>query len=351
MIVLPWLITAASLYLSLWLHNASSRGGVGGGVAFLISRLSPEWRESWNELRRVLLEHGKRIAAIVAGIFFGFTQRVACGFGLGSLLSILFHVTVFDLAFGWESTLSIGDEFICLFVNIISAPWSWLWSASVPTLEQVRESRFSYLAGMEAASVDATRSWWPFIVGSLGFYVVIPRFFLVAYATWKTSRRFSTLDFNRTQDIALHRRLSGHLFQTDEPSRTGFLEMMLRCTRHLQKMDHGTCCRVRGLCKRGGCPLKVESILHGKINQISTVEVDYADEMRKCFRLFFNRKMVWLLLPAGVNPVDAIAVTLQSFLMHRRPRIMSLFFSDRSTVWLYGEGGCAKNSLGSTCLG
>ena len=108
-------------------------------------------------------------------MFFGFTQQVACGFGIGALLSILFHVTVFDLAFGWESTLSIGAEFMCFFANVISAPWAWLWAASVPSLEQVRESRFSYLAGMEAASVNATRSWWPFIVGSLMFYVVMPR--------------------------------------------------------------------------------------------------------------------------------------------------------------------------------
>ena len=316
LIVLPWLITAASLYLSLWLHNTSLKGGVGGGIAFLISRLSPEWRESWNDLRRVLLEHGKRIAAILAGLFFGFTQRVACGFGLGSLLSILFHVTVFDLAFGWESTLSIGDEFICLFVNIISAPWSWLWSASVPTLEQVRESRFSYLAGMEAASVDATRSWWPFIVGSLGFYVVIPRFFLVAYATWKTSRRFSTLDFNRTQDIALHRRLSGYLFQTDEPSRTGFLGNDAEVYAP-SFAENGSWDLLLGeglVQKEEDVRAQVESILHGKINQISTVEVDYADGNEEVLQALLQSKDgLAIAMPAGVNPVDAIAVTLQRF--------------------------------------
>ena len=76
---------------------------------------------------------------------------------------------------------------------------------------------------MEAASVNATRSWWPFIVGNLVFYVVIPRFLLVAYAGWKTFSRLSTLDFTRTQDIALIRRLSGPLFQTKESSRTGYL--------------------------------------------------------------------------------------------------------------------------------
>ena len=140
LIVLPWVITGTSLYLSSWLRGDSSKGGVGAGVAYLISRLSPEWRESWNDLRRVLQEHGKRIVPILAGLFFGFTQRIACGFGLGALLSILFHVTVFDLAFGWESTLSVGAEFMCFFVNVISAPWSWFWTASVPSLEQVRES-------------------------------------------------------------------------------------------------------------------------------------------------------------------------------------------------------------------
>ena len=35
LIVLPWVITGTSLYLSSWLRGDSSKGGVGGGVAFL----------------------------------------------------------------------------------------------------------------------------------------------------------------------------------------------------------------------------------------------------------------------------------------------------------------------------
>ncbi len=316
LIVLPWVITGTSLYVSSWLRGDSSKGGVGAGVAYLISRLSPEWRESWNDLRRVLQEHGKRIVPILAGLFFGFTQRIACGFGLGALLSILFHVTVFDLAFGWESTLSVGAEFMCFFVNVISAPWSWFWTASVPTLEQVRESRFSYLAGMEAASVNATRSWWPFIVGNLVFYVVIPRFLLVAYAGWKTSRRLATLDFTRTQDIALIRRLSGPLFQTDEPSATGFLgddaelhtpsfavngSWNLLLGEGLQQKEE----RIR---------TQVEAVLHGKVKYVAPVEVDYADGNEKVLQSLLQAEdgMV-VAVPAEINPVDAIAATLQSF--------------------------------------
>ncbi len=316
LIVLPWVITGTSLYLSSWLRGDSSKGGVGAGVAFLISRLSPEWRESWNDLRRVLQDHGKRIATLLAGLFFGFTQRIACGFGLGALLSILFHVTVFDLAFGWESTLSVGAEFMCFFVNVISAPWSWFWTASVPTLEQVRESRFSYLAGMEAASVNATRSWWPFIVGNLVFYVVIPRFLLVVYAGWKTSRRLVTLDFTRTQDIALHRRLNGHLFQADEPSRTGFLGNDAEVYAP-SFAENGSWDLLLGeglVQKEEDIRAQVESILHGNINQISTVEVDYADGNREVLQALLQSKDgLAIALPASVNPVDAIAVTLQRF--------------------------------------
>lgn len=316
LIVLPWVITGTSLYLSSWLRGDSSKGGVGGGVAFLISRLSPEWRESWNDLRRVLQDHGKRIATILAGLFFGFTQRIACGFGLGALLSILFHVTVFDLAFGWESTLSVGAEFMCFFVNVISAPWSWFWTASVPTLEQVRESRFSYLAGMEAASVNATRSWWPFIVGNLVFYVVIPRFLLVAYAGWKTSRRLSTLDFTRTQDIALIRRLSGPLFQTKESSRTGYLgeDAEIKSPTFAENGSWNLLLGEGILQSEDSVRGKVEAALYGKITRVETVEVDYADGNEEVLQsLLQSEDGVVVAMPADINPVDAIAATLQSF--------------------------------------
>jgi len=339
LIVLPWLITGGSLYFSVWLRGSSSKGSVGAGIAFLVSRLSPEWRASWSDLRRILREHGKRIASISSGLFFGFTQQVACGFGIGALLSILFHVTVFDLAFGWESTLSIGAEFMCFFANVISAPWAWLWTASVPSLEQVRESRFSYLAGMEAASVNATRSWWPFIVGSLMFYVVIPRFLLVVYASWKTSRRLSTLDFTRTQDIALIRRLSGPLFQTKESSRTGFLGEAAEI-QSPTFAENGSWNLLLGegiLQSEDSVRGKVEAVLYGKIKRVANVEVDYADGNEEVLQsLLQSEDGVVVAMPADINPVDAIAVTLQSFsdASHSKDKVIILFGPEqRQNLW------------------
>ena len=339
LIVLPWLITGGSLYFSVWLRGSSSKGSVGAGIAFLVSRLSPEWRASWSDLRRILREHGKRIASISSGLFFGFTQQVACGFGIGALLSILFHVTVFDLAFGWESTLSIGAEFMCFFANVISAPWAWLWTASVPSLGQVRESRFSYLAGMEAASVNATRSWWPFIVGSLMFYVVIPRFLLVVYASWKTSRRLSTLDFTRTQDIALIRRLSGPLFQTKESSRTGFLGEAAEI-QSPTFAENGSWNLLLGegiLQSEDSVRGKVEAVLYGKIKRVANVEVDYADGNEEVLQsLLQSEDGVVVAMPADINPVDAIAVTLQSFsdASHSKDKVIILFGPEqRQNLW------------------
>ncbi len=339
LIVLPWVITGGGLYFSVWLRGGSSKGSVGAGIAFLVSRLSPEWRASWSDLRRILREHGKRIASISSGLFFGFTQQVACGFGIGALLSILFHVTVFDLAFGWESTLSIGAEFMCYFTNVISAPWAWLWTASVPSLEQVRESRFSYLAGMEAASVNATRSWWPFIVGSLMFYVVIPRFLLVVYASWKTSRRLSTLDFTRTQDIALIRRLSGPLFQTKESSRTGFLGEAAEI-QSPTFAENGSWNLLLGegiLQSEDSVRGKVEAVLYGKIKRVANVEVDYADGNEEVLQsLLQSEDGVVVAMPADINPVDAIAVTLQSFsdASHSKDKVIILFGPEqRQNLW------------------
>ena len=205
---------------------------------------------------------------------------------------------------------------MCFFVNVISSPWSWFWAASVPTLEQVCESRFSYLAGMEVASVNATRSWWPFIVGSLMFYVVIPRLLLVVYASWKTSRRLSTLDFTRTQDSALIRRLSGPLFQTEEPTVTGFLGEDAEVQPPSYPVDSSWNLLLSEGLFQGEEHIRaqVENALRGKINFLAHIEVDYADGNEHVLKsLMKSKDGVVIAMPAEINPVDAIAATLQTF--------------------------------------
>ncbi len=316
LIVLPWAITLVSVCFSLWVRGAPSKGGIGRIVASLLSRLSPEWRESWKSFTRVLSDHGKRVAVISAWSFFGLTQQVACGFGLGAWLSILFHVTAVDLAFGWESTLNVGEEIMHALVIFIATPWVWFWKAGVPTLEQVRDSRFSHLAGMEATVVEARRSWWPFIIGCLTFYVILPRFLLVGVARWMFSRSLSTLDFRRTQDIALARRLSGPLFQTDDPSRTGHLGDVAEV--HVPSFTRNGSW---GLLLGEGLDIdedtvreQVEKLLHGKIQFVKRVEIDYADGNHQALEaLRKNSAGVIVAVPADTNPVDAIAGTLNAF--------------------------------------
>ena len=201
-------------------------------------------------------------------------------------------------------------------MNVISSPWSWFWTASVPTLEQVRESRFSYLAGMEAASVNATRSWWPFIAGSLMFYVVIPRLLLVVYASWKASRRLSTLDFTRTQDSALIRRLSGPLFQTEKPTATGFLGESAEVQPPSFPLDSSWNLLLSEGLFQGEEHIRaqVENALRGKINFLAHIEVDYADGNDYVVKsLMKSKDGVVIVMPAEINPVDAIAATLQTF--------------------------------------
>ena len=316
LIVVPWVITFGSMFFSIWLRGTSVKGGVGSTLAFLFSRFSREWKESWKEFTRVLKQHGRRITNISSWLFFSFTQQIACGFGLGALGSILFHVTAVDLAFGWESTLNVGAELMHGLATFIATPWAWFCGSGVPTLDQIRESRFSYLSGMETISVSATRSWWPFLVGCLVFYVVVPRVALSAVAHWMFSWRLASLDFSRTQDLALMRRLRGPRFQTEEPSRTG----------HLGGTADG---HVLSFSKDGLWNLligeglgyeeeyvqkHVENVLHGTIQRVTRIEVDYADGNRQVLKsLASSEDGVVVAIPADTNPVDAIAGTLQAF--------------------------------------
>ena len=316
LIVVPWVITFGSIFFSIWLRGTSVKGGIGSRLAFLFSRFSREWKESWKEFTRVLKQHGRRITDISGWLFFSFTQQIACGFGLGALGSILFHVTAVDLAFGWESTLNVGAELMHGLATVIASPWAWFWGSGVPTLDQVRESRFSYLSGMETVSVSATRSWWPFLVGCLVFYVVVPRVALSAAAHWMFTWRLASLDFTRTQDAALMRRLRGPRFQTEEPSRTG----------HLGGTAEG---HVLSFSKNGSWNLligeglgyeeeyvqkQVENVLHGTIQRVTRIEVDYADGNGQVLKsLASSESGVVVAIPADTNPVDAIADTLHVF--------------------------------------
>ena len=58
----------------------------------------------------------------------------------------------------------------------------------------------------------------------------------------------------------------------------------------------------------------MENVLHGTIQRVTRIEVDYADGNRQVLKsLASSEDGVVVAIPADTNPVDAIAGTLQAF--------------------------------------
>jgi len=126
----------------------------------------------------------------------------------------------------------------------------------------------------------------------------------------------ATLDFTRTQDIALIRRLSGPLFQTKESSRTGFLgeDAEIQSPTFAENGSWHLLLGEGIQQSEDGVREKVEAALCGQIKHVVPVEVDYADGNEEVLQsLLQSKDGVVVAMPADINPVDAIAATLQSF--------------------------------------
>ncbi|MGM0418519.1 MAG: DUF2868 domain-containing protein [Thermodesulfobacteriota bacterium] len=114
-------------------------------------------------------------------LFFTISQSVAVLFSTGVLIGTIIKVVGSDLAFGWQTTLNAGPEYILKIVNFISAPWAWFVpdSFTAPSLEQIIGSKIVLKEGMALLSTSDMTSWWPFLCFSVLFYAVIPRLLIM----------------------------------------------------------------------------------------------------------------------------------------------------------------------------
>jgi phage-related holin len=97
-------------------------------------------------------------------LFFTISQSAAALFSTGVLLGTIIKVIGSDLAFGWQTTLNAGPEYILKIVNFISVPWAWIVpdSLTAPSLEQIAGSKIVLKEGMASLSTSDITSWWPF---------------------------------------------------------------------------------------------------------------------------------------------------------------------------------------------
>lgn len=113
------------------------------------------------------------------------SQCAAVSFNVAALVCALVLITFTDLAFGWSTTLRLGDADVYQLTRLLAAPWREFWPAAVPSAELIEHSRFFRLAASPPSAVAASEltGWWPFLLAALLTYGLLPRCCLLLLAS------------------------------------------------------------------------------------------------------------------------------------------------------------------------
>ena len=115
-----------------------------------------------------------------------FSQLFGCGFFLGAIGTLMVLVATSDLAFGWSTTLQLDAQWVFRALHTMAFPWAAWWPLAVPSLELVEASRFYRLGGGAVTSGPAILgAWWPFVMGSLLIWGLLPRLLMVMLCYWR----------------------------------------------------------------------------------------------------------------------------------------------------------------------
>lgn len=128
-------------------------------------------RASWNGITRSLGRNAELLQAPVLAI----TQKLALGFGIGLLIMLHLRVSFWELAFGWQSTLTAPESAWHTVTTIVASPWSWFWPEGAPTVSQIVATRYSRLVGATPIDPAMSRAWWPFLAATIIFWSIFAR--------------------------------------------------------------------------------------------------------------------------------------------------------------------------------
>lgn len=124
-------------------------------------------------------------------------QIFGIGFNLGTLGATFVKVLGADIAFGWQSTVQVSDQFIFKLVQVISFPWSWLITADFahPSFYHIQGSHMILKNGIYHLSTKDMVSWWPFLCFAVVTYGLLPRLLLLVTGITIQKRVLSKIDF------------------------------------------------------------------------------------------------------------------------------------------------------------
>lgn len=208
----------------------SSAAPDNGGIGHTLRELSPgRWlpailrlcsqptREAFDTLHSSVSRHRALFTPVYSWSAFHASQWASSLFFAGLTLSFLRLVLFTDLAFAWSTTLDLQPSTLHSWTSLLTAPVSLLIPSVSPSLDLVSGTRYFRLedGGFSAvASMDVPGSWWPFVLGILCLYGVLPRLLCLAVGAWKTNAQVKACftQFPGASDVI--RRLRSPIIET-----------------------------------------------------------------------------------------------------------------------------------------
>ena len=137
----------------------------------------------------------KELAALLIWPAFILAQLGGIGFNLGVIVATLAKVAFADIAFAWQSSLSISADLIVSLVRWIALPWSWAVDRGYPGLAQIEGSQMVLKEGMAHLASGDLVAWWPFLVWAVAVYGLAPRCLLLVLGVLRQRRSLEHLHF------------------------------------------------------------------------------------------------------------------------------------------------------------
>lgn len=160
-------------------------------VVRLMPRHGVALEQAAGELRKLGRVYGRVRLLLSVRI----TQVFAVAFNVGAVASLVLAAYVTDPAFGWRSRLLEAPQ-VNAMAQTLAAPWSWYWEQGAPDKDEVELTKYDTLEerfGPRRVAEDKPwGAWWPFLVGSLVCYGLVPR-----TAIWLLTWGLLTLELRR----------------------------------------------------------------------------------------------------------------------------------------------------------
>lgn len=187
-IIVALLILVCSQLVTLMILLVLTAGGLRGALRTLtifnpaslllnvVKKLNPERFESLRTT--VLVASSPANTVIWQRLLVYLAQHFTVALNLGIVAALLYLVAVSDLAFGWNTTLTIEPTTVTQWFRIVALPWQSLVPAAVPDVELVEASRYYRLQGqLRTENWDAEQlgRWWIYILLCVVVYGLVPR--------------------------------------------------------------------------------------------------------------------------------------------------------------------------------